>query len=119
MTRLAGLRVLIVEDEGAVALMLEDLLEELGLAVAASYARLAPAWVALESVPFDFAVLDINVAGETSFDLARSLAERSIPFVFSTGYGMTGLPADLRHRYVLTKPFSADDLRQAIQSALQ
>lgn len=99
--------------------MLEDLLEELGFIVAASLARLAPAWSALASIPFDLAVLDVNVAGETSFELARGLAQRGIPFMFSTGYGSTGLPPDLSDRHVLTKPFSASDLLQAIRSTLR
>lgn len=117
MTDFAGQRVVIVEDEGAVALMLEDLLEDLGFVVAGSFARLPPAFAAMESATFDFAVLDINVAGQTSFGLARALGEQGIPFIFSTGYGTAGLPADLQDRYVLTKPFSADDLLQAIQRA--
>jgi CheY-like chemotaxis protein len=119
LTGFARRRVVIVEDEGAVALMLEDLLEDLGFVVAGSFARLAAAFAAIDSVPFDFAVLDINVAGETSFELARVLGERGIPFVFSTGYGTTGLPPDLQDRHVLTKPFSAADLKEAVQSALQ
>jgi DNA-binding NtrC family response regulator len=110
--------VVIVEDEGAVALMLEDLLEDLGFALAGSFARVASAREAMKSAAFDFAVLDINVAGETSFDLARALGERGIPFVFSTGYGTAAVPADLSDRYVLTKPFSAADLLRAVQTAM-
>lgn len=113
MTGLAGLRVLIVEDEGLVALMLEDLLEELGCVVAASVARLEAAWSAIEAARFELAVLDVNVAGETSFNLARELVQRGVPFVFSTGYGAAGLPADLQNQRVLTKPFDRDALRAA------
>jgi CheY-like chemotaxis protein len=113
----AGVRVLIVEDEGIVALMLEDQLEELGYVVAASLARLGPAWEQLEAGSFDFAVLDVNVAGETSFDFALALAERGIPFVFSTGYGTGGLPPDLQDHEVLTKPFAPEALREAIATA--
>jgi CheY-like chemotaxis protein len=119
LTGFAGRRVLIVEDEGPVAIMLEDLLEELGFAIAGSFARLAPAIAALDSIRFDFAVLDINLAGETSFDLARTLRERRIPYLFSTGYGAIGLPADLQHGHVLTKPFSANDLREAVHKTLE
>ena len=117
MTGLAGLRVLIVEDEGIVALMLEGLLEELGCVVAASVARLEAGWAALESSTIDLALLDINVAGETSFDLARAMAKRDIPFVFSTGYGAAGLPADLQGQRVLTKPFDRDALHAAATAA--
>lgn len=117
MTGVAGLRVLIVEDEGAVALMLEDLLEDLAFIVAASFPRLAPAWAALDAIAFDFAVLDVNVAGEMSFDFARALIQRGIPFVFSTGYGTGSLPADLQGAVVLTKPFGPPAVLAAVKSA--
>lgn len=106
---------LIVEDEGAVAFMLEDMVEDLGCELAASVARIEGAWKAVETVPFDFAILDVNVAGEFSFDLARALARRGTPFVFSTGYGTSGIPADLQDQCVLTKPFATEALRNAIE----
>ncbi|MCO6418074.1 response regulator [Siccirubricoccus sp. KC 17139] len=113
-----GLRVLLVEDEGGVALLLEDMLEELGCVVVASAARLAHAYEAVQAKLLDLVVLDVNVAGEASFDLARMLVQRGIPFVFSTGYGSSGLPADLRNQLVLAKPFGLPDLRQSIAAAL-
>lgn len=108
------LRVLLVEDEGGVALLIEDMLEQLGHEVIASVAHLSRAQRAIETATPDLAVLDVNVAGETSFDLARRLASLGIPFLFSTGYGDSGLPADLQDRPVLAKPFTLADLRNAI-----
>jgi CheY-like chemotaxis protein len=99
--------------------MLEDMLLGSGCQVAASVARLPAAWKVLESVPFDFAVLDINIAGETSFDLARALAARGIPYIFSTGYGTGGLPPDMLEQRVLTKPFGSDDLMNAVTACWQ
>lgn len=118
MAELAGLRVLLVEDEGGVALLLEDMLEELGFEVAASVARISQAFEVVRSQSFDFAVLDVNVGGETSFDLARSLRERGTPFVFSTGYGAAGLPADLATCLVVSKPFTLDSLHLKIRECL-
>ncbi len=100
------------------ALLLEDMLEELGCHVAASAARLSRAREAVEAGQLDFAVLDVNVAGEPSFDLARTLMKRDIPFIFSTGYGRGGLPEDLQDRRVLAKPFALADLRRAITDVL-
>lgn len=119
MGELAGLRVLLVEDEGGVALLLEDMLEELGCEVAASVARISRALEAVRSQSFDLAVLDVNVGGETSFDLARLLLDRGTPFLFSTGYGATGLPADLVSCPVLSKPFTMESLRRKIQECME
>lgn len=119
MDELCGLRVLLVEDEGSVALLIEDMLEELGCELAASAAHLASAYEAAQSLPLDLAVLDVNVAGEPSFDLARTLAARGVPVMFSTGYGSGGLPSDLEGRPVLAKPFKLADLRRLIAATLQ
>lgn len=119
MADLAGVRVLVVEDEGAVAFMIEEMLEELGCEVVASVASLARAEQAVRSLALDAAVLDVNLAGATTFDLARDLDRRRLPYVFSTGYGGAGLPADLRNRQVLTKPFAPSELRQAMHNALR
>jgi CheY-like chemotaxis protein len=110
MAELAGLRVLLVEDEGGVALLLEGMLEDLGCEIVASVARLSHAFEAARTLSFDLAVLDVNVAGETSFDLARELVASGAPFVFSTGYGLAGLPDDLADQPVLSKPFTLVDL---------
>ena len=118
MPELDGVRVLVVEDEGAVALMLEDMLEELGCEIAASVATVARAEEAVRSNAVDVALLDVNLAGETTFGFARELGRRPIPFVFSTGYGDDGLPPDLQDRPVLTKPFTPMDLRRALVSVL-
>ncbi|GGC69794.1 response regulator [Siccirubricoccus deserti] len=118
MDDLSGLRVLLVEDEGGVALLIEDMLEELGCVMVASAARLGRAYEAVQSKVLDLVVLDVNVAGETSFDFARMLVARGTPFVFSTGYGVGGLPVDLQNQLVLAKPFSLSDLRRSIKAAL-
>jgi CheY-like chemotaxis protein len=112
------LRALIVEDEGAVALLIEDLLEELGCELAASVAGLEQAFQILDSDRFDFAVLDVNLGGQNSFDLARALIRRGTPFIFSTGYGNSSLPVDLSDQPVLTKPFAPEQLRRALEQAL-
>jgi CheY-like chemotaxis protein len=118
MTDLAGLRALVVEDEAAVALLIEDMLSELGCEVIASVARLAKACVVARTSVFDFAVLDLNLAGEPAFPVADILRERQIPFVFSTGYGTKGLPADYAGYPALAKPFVIAELRRQIVRAL-
>jgi PAS domain S-box-containing protein len=115
----AGRRVLIVEDEMFVAILLEDMLAELGHKVAGMAARVATAMPLLDTLDFDFAILDVNLAGEMSFPIADLLAEKGVPYLFSTGYGRPGIVAAHANRPVLSKPFSSDDLQSAIASALQ
>jgi two-component SAPR family response regulator len=116
--RLQNLQVLVLEDEGGIAILLEDMLEDLGCRLAGSFARLEDAWAAISFARPEFALLDVNIAGEMSYDFARALAERGVPFVFSTGYGSRGLPSDLAGRRVLNKPYTQADLMRAIEAEL-
>jgi CheY-like chemotaxis protein len=114
MAELAGLRALVVEDEGSVAWLIEGMLEELGCEVAASVVTLAEALAAATDKSFDFAVLDVNLAGELVFPVAELLQRRQLPFLFSTGYGRMGVPATFRSYEVLNKPFGIDELKRKL-----
>lgn len=118
MTELSGLRVFVVEDEGFVAMMIEDMLEDLGCHVAASVARLTEACTIAATIEADLALLDVNLGGESVFPVAEILRERSIPFVFSTGYGASGLPAGFAGHLVLGKPFLIGELQRKIALAV-
>jgi CheY-like chemotaxis protein len=118
MNRPSPLRVFVIEDEGAIALLLEDMLSELGYEIAASAARLAKACDMARMGEFDFAILDVNLAGEPVFPVAAILQELRIPFIFSTGYGGGAIPAQFSKYPALSKPFSLEQLRQAILDAL-
>jgi CheY-like chemotaxis protein len=111
-------RVLLVEDEALIALMLEDMLEGMDCAVTAMAPRV-PLGVSLaESGDFDLALLDVNVAGENVEPVADVLAGRGIPYIFATGYGEAGVPLRHRERPVVAKPFRAEQLENAIRKAL-
>jgi CheY-like chemotaxis protein len=114
---LLGLRVLVVEDEAAVALMIEDMLQDLGCTIAGSAARLAEALKIAATAEIDLALLDVNLAGQPVFPVAEILRGRRIPLVFSTGYGVRGLPDEFSGFPVLGKPFSTLELQQIIASA--
>ncbi len=79
-----GLRVLLVEDEGLVALLIEEMLADLGHEVIGPFARLNKAMEAAQREQFDIAILDVNLDGEDTYDMADALAARNIPFIFST-----------------------------------
>jgi CheY-like chemotaxis protein len=117
---LHGLSVLVVEDETIVSLLVESMLmEDLGCKDVwyASSVEEALAILA-ERIP-DAAVLDVNLAGETAYPIARQLAAAAVPFVFATGYGASGIDQDWAGRPVLQKPFRCDMLASALASALE
>jgi len=111
---LNGLRILVVEDEAAISLLLEDMLLDFGCEVIGPAARLSAALEAVAREQVDLAILDVNVAGEPIYPVAEALAQRSIPFVFSTGYGSAGIRDSFRDRPVLQKPFAQNDLKQKL-----
>ena len=100
-----------------VAMNIEDMLLDLGHAVAGLASRLEPALSLAREGEFDLAMLDVNLAGETSFPVAEILAGRRIPFLFATGYGIKGIAEEYRTYPVLQKPFRAQDLEQALELA--
>ncbi len=116
---LQGLRVLVVEDEAAISLLLEDMLLDFGCEVIGPAARLAAALDTVNREQVDLAILDVNVAGEPIYPVADALVQRSVPFVFSTGYGSAGIKDTYRDRPVVQKPFAQSDLRQRLLTALQ
>jgi len=111
------LRTLLVEDEMVIALLVEDLLTDLGHEVADIAARLETALRMARTNEYDLAILDINLDGERSFAIAETLAERGVPTIFASGYGPAALPEAFRATPVLQKPFTAHDLAQAIDVA--
>ena len=111
------LRILIVEDEMLVAMNIEDMLLALGHEVAGIAGRVGAALALAEEGGFDLAMLDVNLAGETSFPVADLLRARGIPFLFATGYGIDGISEDYRSAPVLQKPFRSRDLAEALAGA--
>ena len=116
--RLKGLRVLVVEDEALVALQLEDMLSELGCRVVGPASRVGQGLDLLTTETVDAAVLDLNVAGELVYPVAKSLADQGHPFIFVTGYGASGVAADYRDRQILQKPILLGQLRKAMLAAI-
>jgi len=112
-------RVLLVEDEALVAMLVEDFLTEMGFEVVGPAMRLEPALQIAEAAEIDFAVLDINLAGKHSFPIAQVLRQRGIPFLFASGYGVAGLAEGFETAPVLQKPFDRSDLEKAIRAVEQ
>lgn len=107
---LKGMRILVVEDEAMIAMALECTLEGFGCEVVGPATCLDDAIVLARDQTMDGAILDVNLAGKKVFPVAEILAERNIPFVFTTGYGSAGVREINQDRPVLQKPYQARSL---------
>ena len=110
-----SLRILVVEDEMTVALMIEDMLLDLGHEVVALAMRVGSALRIAEAAEIDFALLDINLDGCLSFPVADVLRRRGVRFAFASGYGSAGLAAAYRRDAMIRKPFDQQTLQRAIE----
>ena len=113
----AGKRVLIVEDETLVALLIEVMLEDAGAIVVGHCATVDQALAVARHTALDLAVLDINLHGELSFPVAEALEQRRIPFLFVTGYGSQIKLPDPTWA-VCSKPFRSEDLLARLAQAV-
>lgn len=113
-TDLSGLRVLVVEDEMMVSMLIEDMLSDLGCVVVGPASRLEEAIELARTAELDCAVLDVNLGGQPIFPLADLLREKGAPFAFATGYGDAGLRDVDRGSPVLQKPFREGDLARIL-----
>jgi CheY-like chemotaxis protein len=113
-----GRRVLVVEDEAMVAMLVEDMLTELGHSVVGPAMRLDRALPLAREAEFDFAILDVNLGGQLSYPVAEVLRARGIPFIFATGYGRNGVEDAYRDTITLMKPFERSDVQRAFARTL-
>jgi CheY-like chemotaxis protein len=110
-------RVLVVEDEVLVGMLIEDMLRDLGYEIAGLSTHLDEAVRLARTAAFDVALLDINLNGRQSFPVADAVRARGLPFLFATGYGNRIVPEPYRDAPILQKPFSLEELRGALQRA--
>ncbi|HWE46731.1 MAG TPA: response regulator [Caulobacteraceae bacterium] len=114
---LSGLRVLVVEDESLVAMLIDDVLGELNCVVAGVASNLKDGLDKAATLAFDIAILDVNLNGTAAYPIAELLTARGAPFVFSTGYGAVGVPEAFSAAPVLAKPFDEARMRSALAAA--
>ncbi|MBV1696784.1 MAG: response regulator [Hyphomicrobiales bacterium] len=110
-------RILIVEDELMIRMLLQDMLSDLGHTLAGEAGRIDEAVALAKQGEFDVAILDVNLNGQPILPVVEILVERGLPFVFATGYGQRGVPEPYRQTPTLQKPFQSDALAQAIEAA--
>jgi len=114
--RTATPRILVVEDEMTVAMLIEDMVSELSYEISAVVPRLEDAMRLVDSDDFDVAMLDVHLNGKTVFPFAEELDRRGVPFLFATAYGGRGIPEKFQGHLVLEKPFGPLELGRALMS---
>jgi PAS domain S-box-containing protein len=115
---LADMRLLVVEDELLVSMLIQEILGELGATGAGPYARLSDGLAAAKAEGFDGAILDLNLAGESADPLADFLLARGVPFVFITGYQRESIDRRYANVPVLQKPIDAAALEGVLLTLL-
>ena len=116
---LPNLRILVVEDEVIIALAIEDMLIQIGCDVVGPAYSVSAGQELAASEAVDAAVLDINLGGQSSDAVARTLQSRGIPFLFSTGYGLSAVPNGFEDRPVLQKPYTLEILGRALEEIVR
>jgi CheY-like chemotaxis protein len=116
---LNGRRILVVEDEMFVAMLVEDLLADLGCQVIGPAASVAQALKLLDGAALDGALLDVNLGHEKVYPVAEALRQTHVPYVFVTGYGVAGLDQAYRNDPTIQKPFDPDRFGADVAKGLQ
>ena len=110
-------RILVVEDEAMISMLLEDMVLDCGGEIVGPAAKFDDALELAPKAEFGVAVLDLNLNGTLSYPIAEVIRERGIPVIFATGYGADGLLDRFRDCPTLQKPFSQQDFAEAVAAA--
>lgn len=116
---LSGRRILIVEDEMLVSMVIEEALKDLGCDVVGPVATRAQALALAEAEPLDGALLDVNLGGESVYPVADALSQRGIPFAFVTGYGQGAIADRYATAPALVKPFQLSTVERVLSEIVK
>ena len=117
MTSETGKRVLLVEDDPVVAMVVEDALRDLGLQVLVDL-NLVDALNEIETGEFDAALIDVGLRGESAYPMMIALRERNVPFVVMSGGDLTTLAAEFPQIRMMSKPLDMKSLQKVVQDLL-
>ena len=112
-------RILVVDDEPLISMLMEGWLNELGCEVVGPVRSLKDGLDLAGNAELDGAILDVNLAGENSFSVANALKQRGIPFAFATGDGGIDKEAGFADPILLNKPFIFEDVKAVIGKLLK
>lgn len=111
-------RVMLVEDEALVGMMMRDLVTEIGYFVAGPFCTLGEAMSAASADRFDAALVDVNLSGQFAYPLAEKLTAQEVPFVFLTGYDQGGIDPRFARVPVLQKPVDREVVERTLRGLL-
>ncbi len=115
-----GLSVLLLEDEYLIAMDTEQTLMSFGLARVCVVNTLEEAAKAAAEESIDVAILDININGRSSFEVAAGLRDKGTPIIFASGYGARKQNAPVVEDAIyLNKPYTKEALRESLVTAIQ
>lgn len=117
--QLNGRRILVIEDSPVVAPFTADVLAELGCTVVGPAPNMAAARELVEAGEFDGALVDVHIRGERVFPLCEMLNARNVPFVFTSGYADWQMPEKWQDRPRLQKPYTVDQVEEALGSLFE
>lgn len=103
-------RVLIVEDEIAIAVLIEEELVEAGFEPVGPAGTVEQAHALIATEALDAAILDVNISGRSVDEILAPLLQRQVPMIVMTGYDDRALPAEIATVPRFTKPFHVPDL---------
>lgn len=115
---MAGKRILLVEDEALITMLIVDVLEDLGVTVIGPAETLAHALELAQDESIDAAILDVNLGSETSFPVASLLRARRVPYLYTTAFANKSHP-EMRDDPFLSKPYGLKQLLVSLQGLLQ
>ncbi|GGE02778.1 hypothetical protein GCM10011529_06550 [Polymorphobacter glacialis] len=110
-------RILVVEDEAVIAMLIEDMLDDLGIVCVGPAGSIAEAQRLIATEVFDAALLDVHLHGTDSSPVAETLTRIGLPFAFATGH-MLVEKADFPSVPVLHKPFDLATLAKVVDGLL-
>ena len=111
-------RILVVEDETLIAMLVEDWLAELKCETVGPVGSAAEALALVEGGELDGAILDVSLDGHDSFAVADALRVRQVPFVFATGHGFGRVAERFKDAPTLAKPYDFERVRAAVATLL-
>ena len=111
-------RILVLDDEPLIAMMMEEWLAELGCETVGPASSVPSALGLIEGTAIDGAILDVSLGNEESYSVADALRERGVPFAFATGREANGVAVRFKDVLILLKPFDFAEVKVVIAKLL-